>query len=239
MLQRQRWTVGVIIPACNEEATIGRCVRTVIDALDCIKASQQWIVVVADGCADRTVSRARRALGDRGEVLEVAVRSAGHARRLGAARILECFAGIDPKAIWLANTDADTYVPSDWLRVQLSLADDGVTAVAGMVTLDSGASASASAAHTATYFSRNDTHTHVHGANLALRADAYLDVGGWSDLALSEDHCLWNRLRGSGWRVSSPASSVVVTSGRLVGRAPGGFADTLRAKCDAHAAVTS
>jgi hypothetical protein len=67
----------------------------------------------------------------------------------------------------------------------------------------------------------------VHGANLGVRADAYLDVGGWRDVRVSEDHCLWNRLIRRGWRLRSPTASVVLTSGRLRGRARGGFADTL------------
>ncbi len=62
---------------------------------------------------------------------------------------------------------------------------------------------------------------------MGVRADAYLDVGGWSDLKVSEDHCLWGRLRRRGWRLQSPTASVVLTSGRLQGRAQGGFADTL------------
>jgi hypothetical protein len=77
------------------------------------------------------------------------------------------------------------------------------------------------------------SHTHVHGANLSVRADAYEDVGGWSDLALAEDHCLWGRLRRR-LRGSSPVSSVVTTSARLQGRATGGFADTLKARLEAQ-----
>src|SRR6202044_2211015 len=71
------------------------------------------------------------------------------------------------------------------------------------------------------------THPHVHGANLGFRADAYLSAGGWSDLALAEDHCLWNRLRLRQWPIISTATSIVTTSGRLQGRAAGGFADSL------------
>jgi hypothetical protein len=60
-----------------------------------------------------------------------------------------------------------------------------------------------------------------------VRGDAYLELGGWSDVTASEDHCLWGRLTRRGWRLRSPTASVVLTSGRLRGRARGGFADTL------------
>jgi cellulose synthase/poly-beta-1,6-N-acetylglucosamine synthase-like glycosyltransferase len=230
---RTQWSVGVVIPAQNEEATIECCIRSVLSSL--AKAGvAHWIVVVADDCTDRTVERARGALGQAGEVAEVRLRSAGAARREGAARALQHWKKLDPTQIWLANTDADTHVNDDWIEVQLAFADQGVTAVAGIVHLAADGSAAAHEVYRTTYLvSAEGTHTHVHGANLSVRADAYEDVGGWSDLALAEDHCLWTRLRGRGWRVSSPVSSVVTTSARLKGRAQGGFADTLRACVEA------
>jgi cellulose synthase/poly-beta-1,6-N-acetylglucosamine synthase-like glycosyltransferase len=227
---KTQWSVAVIIPAQNEETTVDCCIRSVLSAL-ASAAVDHWVVVVADDCSDQTVERARKALGGAGEVAEVSLRSAGAARREGAARALRHWKNLDPSQIWLANTDADTYVNDDWISVQLGFADDGVTAVAGIVHLEAGGSAVAHEVYRTTYLmSAEGTHTHVHGANLSVRADAYEDVGGWSNLALAEDHCLWTRLRGRGWRISSPVSSVVTTSARLKGRAQGGFADTLGAR---------
>ena len=224
-----KWSVGVVIPAQNEETTIESCIGSVLGSLARAGVTH-WVVVVADHCTDCTVGRARRALGNAGEVIEVTVRSAGAARRRGVAQVLKHWGDLDPSKLWLANTDADTQVSDDWISVQLGFADKGVTAVAGIVHLDAGGSAAAHVVYRNTYVtSAEGTHTHVHGANLSVRADAYQDVGGWSNLALAEDHCLWSRLRGKGWRVSSPVSSVVTTSARLEGRAKGGFADTLKA----------
>jgi cellulose synthase/poly-beta-1,6-N-acetylglucosamine synthase-like glycosyltransferase len=227
------WSVGVVIPAQNEESTVEYCIRSVLESLN-HAGVDHWLVVVADHCTDRTVERARRALGNAGEVIEVCLKSAGAARREGATRVLAHWKNRSASEIWLANTDADTYVGADWIAVQLSFADEGVTAVAGIVDLEAGSSAVAREAYRRTYLtSAEGTHTHVHGANLSVRADAYADVGGWSNLALAEDHCLWARLRGRGWEVKSPVSSVVTTSSRLQGRAPGGFADTLRLRIEA------
>jgi cellulose synthase/poly-beta-1,6-N-acetylglucosamine synthase-like glycosyltransferase len=227
------WSVGVVIPAQDEETTIESCIRSVLGSL-ARAGVDHWVVVVADHCSDRTVERARRALGKGGEVIEVSVRSAGAARREGVARVLKHWDSLDPSHIWLANTDADTRVSDDWIAVQLGFADAGVTAVAGIVHLDAEGSAEAHQVYQNTYLtSAEGTHSHVHGANLSVRADAYEDVGGWSNLALAEDHCLWARLRGKGWRVSSPVSSMVTTSARLEGRAKGGFADTLKARVEA------
>jgi cellulose synthase/poly-beta-1,6-N-acetylglucosamine synthase-like glycosyltransferase len=230
----QGWSVGVIVPAQNEESTIERCIRTILSSLAQARVRNKWLAVVADACTDTTAARARRALGIHGEVVEIHARSAGAARRIGAASVLRHFKGVEPSRIWMANTDADTHVPDNWITVQLSLAEAGVTGVAGIVRLDSGGAAAAHEIHHATYeISPTGTHSHVHGANLSMRADAYLDVGGWSTLPLAEDHCIWRRLRHRGWRVSSPVESVVITSPRLEGRAPGGFADTLKARMQA------
>jgi hypothetical protein len=70
-------------------------------------------------------------------------------------------------------------------------------------------------------------HPHVHGCNLGVRGDAYLDAGGWPAIDLAEDHGLWNAIRARGWRCLSDRWLRVITSGRPVGRARGGFADTL------------
>jgi cellulose synthase/poly-beta-1,6-N-acetylglucosamine synthase-like glycosyltransferase len=196
-----------------------------------------WIVIVADSCSDDTLPRARRAMSGVGEVLECHARSAGSARRLGVEAVLAHFSGKELRQIWLANTDADTLVRRDWIRVQLRLADSGITGVAGIVQLEDAGLPAAHELYRANYLTRPDgTHGHVHGANLALRADAYLDAGGWAHRALAEDHCLWERLKRRGWRLSSPVSSVVVTSARLIGRAAGGFADTLKAQLDVQRA---
>jgi cellulose synthase/poly-beta-1,6-N-acetylglucosamine synthase-like glycosyltransferase len=225
------WDVAVVIPARNEAVTIRRCIDSVLAACDvsmrCLKA---WVVVVADSCSDRTAELAWRSLASHGEVLQCAVGSPGTARRLGAATALRHFGDANPQRLWLANTDADTHVPLDWIDTHLRHADTDAEAVAGIVRLDPfDLRVDVKALYERTYrLASEEAHEHVHGANLGVRADAYLDAGGWSDVAVAEDHCLWGRLMRRGWRLSSPVTSVVHTSGRLQGRATGGFADALR-----------
>ena len=225
------WHVGVIIPAQNEAAGIERCIRCALaSCAGSDRCDGFWIVVVADSCTDGTAELARRRLGDRGTVIECSSGSPGAARRAGAAEVLRHFNDQDPGRVWLANTDADTYVPLDWIDTHLRHAESSAEAVAGIVQLDAdGLREDVRLMFASTYkVAPDETHAHVHGANLGVRADAYLDVGGWTDLAVAEDHCLWGRLLQRGWRLLSPVGSVVHTSGRLEGRAHGGFADTLR-----------
>lgn len=231
------WSIGIVVPAQNEEASIEPCMESIRRSCETARLLDYWIVIVADACTDDTVPRGRRAIKGDGQVLETDVKSAGSARRLGVDAALAHFGDKDLKQIWLANTDADTLVSPDWIAVQLRLANAGIAAVAGIVKLKEGGTLAAHELYRATYLTSPDgTHGHVHGANLALRADAYVDAGGWAHRALAEDHCLWNRLKCRGWRLSSPVASVVVTSARLIGRARGGFADTLRAGIDAQLA---
>lgn len=233
-LIRAPWCVGIIVPAQNEEASIEACIDSILASCLDAELAEYFIAVVADTCADQTATRASRALGRSGTLIECSVRSAGAARRLGVEAVLQFFKGRPSRQIWLANTDADTTVPLNWLKVQLQIADAGMAGVAGIVRLPPDGSTRARDLYANTYMTAADgTHSHVHGANLSMRADAYLDVGGWSQLALAEDHCLWRRLKGRGWPLSSTVDSVVVTSDRLNGRAIGGFADTLRLKIEA------
>jgi cellulose synthase/poly-beta-1,6-N-acetylglucosamine synthase-like glycosyltransferase len=224
--------VGVVIPARNEENSIVECLDSVIQALDAAPTvDSSWIVVVADCCNDQTAGLARRRLAGRGTTIECTVASAGTARRLGAAQVLTHFAERHPSQVWIANTDADSRVGIDWISHHLQLAARGFCGIAGIVRVTSieGHDAAAVREFHAGYATYEDgTHPHVHGANLGVRADAYADAGGWSDLTVAEDHCLWSRVRARGWRTIASVGSVVLTSGRLHGRARGGFADTLR-----------
>lgn len=75
-----------------------------------------------------------------------------------------------------------------------------------------------------------DGHPHVHGANLGIRGDAYLGLGGWRPLATGEDTELAARAAQAGHPgITRTASIPVVTSIRRAGRAPSGFSSYLRA----------
>lgn len=229
------WRVGVVIPAHNEELTVESCLRATLESLDQCGNAGGWVVVVADSCHDSTVSLARATLGARGTVLECMARSPGVARQLGVSALLERFSAIPLNRLWIANTDADSHPTTEWIAQQLRLAEQGYCAVAGIVRVERADDLSSEllAAVRDEYITYQDgSHPHVHGANLGIRGDAYLDVGGWSSLCLAEDHCLWSRVSARDWRVVASTASVVNTSGRLIGRAAGGFADVLRRRLE-------
>ena len=227
-----RWHVAVLIPARNEEALLPRCLRSVDAACRSLPARITTdIVVVADTCLDRTAVLGREMLQGNGIVLEKSCGSVGTARAHAAQLALDRYTG-PLQRCWLANTDADSYVPVDWLALQIEAAERDLHAVAGIIDIDSFAEhdAGVSQRFRETYLiGRDGTHPHVHGANLGVRADRYVAAGGWSDLLTGEDHDLWNRLGTTGARRLSLATLRVITSGRRVGRAPSAFAETLAA----------
>ena len=226
------WHVAVLIPARDEEELLPRCLRSVATARERLPAGVTSDVVVVSDCSrDRTRAVAEHMLRGAGVVLSSDAGSVGCARAAAARSALSRATGARERC-WLANTDADCEVPATWLVDQLALAAQGVAAVAGVIDVDSFAEHSAQVRELfrLTYKIQQDgSHPHVHGANLGVRAEAYLRAGGWSSLATAEDHDLWRRLQKTGLPVLSTASLQVLTSGRRVGRAPMGFAEALAA----------
>jgi hypothetical protein len=120
-------------------------------------------------------------------------------------------------------------VPPRWLTVQLVLAESGTDLVLGTVLPD----AELPTPERARWHDEHtleDGHPHVHGANLGVRADSYLAAGGFSAVDSDEDVLLVEELRARGARECRTALIPVLTSGRLEGRAPGGFGGYLAAQ---------
>ena len=219
------WHVAVLIHARNEELLIQRCLNSVLAACSRLPSSISTDVVVAcDSSTDLTLEIAERVLENSGIAVATEVAIVGCARRLAARIALQRYAGPLSRC-WLANTDADCCVPSTWLIDQIAIADQGIDALAGVISVDSFEehSADSDIRFRNSYLIHSDgSHPHVHGANMGVRADAYLRSGGWRGLETAEDHDLWNRLVGTASRQHATARVSVITSGRRVGRAPGG-----------------
>ena len=226
------WYLYVLIPAHNEEALLPRCLRSVLTACAVLPASCHYeIIVVSDASTDQTASLAKMILKGKGLVVKSDKMNVGEARRLAARTAISRFAD-NPARCWLANTDADCQVPDHWLTSQLARAANGVQAITGIINVDS---FEEHAPHVPERFRQtyllgaDGSHSHVHGANLGVRMDAYLKAGEWSGLKTGEDHDLWRRLILQGSVTLSDTGLCVLTSGRRIGRAPQGFADRLAA----------
>jgi hypothetical protein len=224
--------LAVVIPARDEERSLDRC----LDALDAAIAAlrdaeaadcpEVRIVVVLDRCLDGSAEIVAARTG-----VEAVVSSAGMvgaARSQGVERVLSS-TDVPPENVWIANTDADSAVPHDWLRMQLDAARSGRAAMLGAVRPDSEGLDSERLARYLVRHPLRESHRNVHGANLGVRADHYLSAGGFAAVPTGEDVRLVDELTARGLDVASTGRAAVVTSSRLVGRAPDGYSDVVRA----------
>jgi len=231
--------VVVTVPARDEAATVGRAVVDLRRALHAARAlgrvRHATVEVVAHRCHDATATVAADALGPDGRVtLDDASWSVGQVRDLGVRRGLDRL-GSPPTDTWVLSTDADTRVGVRWVVDVLAHARRShAVGVVGLAPLDrwrgSPAGRAAYDRLLASGLRAGDTlhqHDHVYGANLAVRADAYLAVGGFPAVLHGEDQALVDRLAQAGHRLLRTCEITVRTSGRLVARAPGGLADRL------------
>ncbi len=214
--------IGVVIPAHDEEELLGACLASVDAAAAAVAdRCRVEVVVVLDDCTDASARIAQRYGAD---VASVSARSVGVARRAGVARLDARERG----SLWIANTDADSVVPRDWLAHHLRLADAGADIVLGPVRPDF---AGLTAAHVDRWRAEHPPGVatgNTFGANLGVRASVYDGVGGFDRVSEHEDVRLVDRARRRGASVVATADGVVVTSARLQGRTPGGYAGYLR-----------
>jgi glycosyltransferase involved in cell wall biosynthesis len=218
----------VVIPAHREEELLGRQLRATQVAV--AEAQREWpavrctVTVVLDACDDGTDEVVARF----SDVTTVSVsdRCVGVARARGIARARRETPS-RAEHTWIASTDADSAVPPHWLTTQLSLAARGADLVLGTVVPEM---EQLGFDRYRRWWSRHhlsEGHPHVHGANLGFRLSAYDAVGGFRPLPVHEDVDLVHRLQGEGVPVVRTSTHPVLTSARLRGRTPAGFASYL------------
>ena len=211
--------IAVVIPAHDEAAAIAACLAAVADAARCAAlADEVETIVVLDRCSDRTAVIAG-AFG-----VTLLVEDAGN---VGRARAAGTALAIARGARWVACTDADSRVPSDWLSAQLALDCD---MFCGMVEVDDWLDYAPDvqlrfdALHARVW-----NHPHVHGANLGFSSAHYLACGGFAPLAVHEDVALVDAMVQIGARIVRAPTPRVATSARRHARAAAGFSDYLDA----------
>ncbi|WP_375463719.1 glycosyltransferase [uncultured Methylobacterium sp.] len=243
----------IAVPVRNEAERIAACLAA-IDAQTGLRPGSLGLVLFLNNCTDGTAA----VVADLVPRLSLPVRvieavfagaHAGWARR----------AAMDAAAGWLGSagtilsTDADSRVPPDWVARNLRTRAAGADAVAGRVELipeeaallpaflhargrlEDAYDALLTEAEARIDPDPNDPwpcHRITIGASLAVGLDAYRRVGGMPDIPLGEDGAFVAALRAHGFRVRHDPAVMVFVSARLTGRAAGGVADTIRARCE-------
>lgn len=247
----------VAIPVRNEAERIGACLEA-LAAQRSIVASRLGVVLFLNNCSDNTTHvvaalRSSLRIGVRVIEREYSDANAGWARRAAMEAAAAWLNENDAADGVILTTDADSRVPADWVARNLLAIGSGVDAVAGRIALDEADAALLPAALHARgrleggYEARLNElealidpvphdpwprHWTTSGATLAVRLSTYRLVGGMPALAVGEDKAFVSSLLSSDARVRHDPDILVVTSGRLDGRAPGGAADTMKLRCE-------
>jgi glucosyl-3-phosphoglycerate synthase len=236
----------VVVPARNEEALIGACLRALAAQRD-VSHDEYEVLLVLDACTDATAQRAREVAAEhpslRLHLLDGPGRGAGHARRVGMESACARLLGLGRDHGLIASTDADTVVAPDWLTAQLEAASRGACAIGGRIELSDDGTVPKGLVdwHTERGRKRHlkllsgpghperTEHWQFSGASLALTAATYRRVGGIEPLAALEDESLERVLIDHSIPIERLLSVRVKTSARLVGRAHKGLARDLAA----------
>ena len=218
---------AVVIPAHNEAAKLPACLRAVLTAALCVPVPVA-VVVVLDATDDDSASLAGQ-YGPDVHFISVDVHNVGAARAVGFGYARSLFG---PEArCWYATTDADSRVDPGWLVGQLQRGADvvlGVVRVTDWRHHCAGvAERFAQAYERAVSGDRDGQHEHIHGANMGFSARAYWRVGGFRALPSGEDVDLVERFEAAGYSIHRDTDLSVITSARIRGRAPHGFAHYL------------
>jgi glycosyltransferase involved in cell wall biosynthesis len=210
--------IGVVVPVYNEATLLGNCLEAIDRAAQDSRLDGEpvEVVVVLDACTDRSAAVAVR---HHAQIVSLEAHCVGAARALGASFAL------DSGARWVAFTDADTIVPSDWLSSQLGSAAD---AACGPVWIGDWSTHPPGVRERFLQRYGPIAARHVHGANLGLSAAAYRAAGGFPSLPKGEDIALISSFLDHGGEVAWNASPRVTTSARWETAIEGGFASMLR-----------
>jgi glycosyltransferase involved in cell wall biosynthesis len=220
--------IAVVVPSRNEAELLPHALRALAAAMAHFARTGPPVPTSLTVVLDCTSDDSAQIMAEHpwANIKRVSAGRVGAARNAGVCAAAS-LAKVPPTQLWIANTDADSMVPSNWLERHYALAMNGAHVLAGTVEpvpTDLGAAA------LARWFDCHDLregHSHVHGANLGFRADVFSKLGGFSDQSLHEDRDFVAKARAHGYAVAATDSCRVSTSGRLHGRLAGGFADFL------------
>jgi glycosyltransferase involved in cell wall biosynthesis len=191
-----------VVPAHNEEDFIDRCLTALTNAARLLRTHhprvRSRIVVVADTCTDDTARITATYPGV--DALSLHARSVGAARAEGVDLALQTFRH-DPEfeptgsTGWIRNTDADSAVPDNWFLAQFEFAQSGPDVIVGTVRPDFSDLTPQQIRAWKLRHTPSSANGHIHGANLGVRAPAYIAAGGFHADPKHEDlHLVSERL---------------------------------------------
>ena len=212
--------IGICVPAHNEQAYSNACLNHLYVAVNNTPLPVITLVVL-DTCTDATkmIVTARNI-----QPVECQSKQVGIVRHLGVLRLIEM--GCD----WIACTDADTVVASDWLSKQLTLLSQrpDTDMICGGVKLmgDSTITEPRLSVLEKTLLPTVSDKI-VYGANLSFSANAYLTAGGFKAVSFHEDVKLCQSFKEHNLTIAYDPYNVVHTSQRCESKTPRGLGNDI------------
>jgi len=197
--------ISVVIPAFNEEKFIEKTLQSILN-----QDYKDFELIVVDNNSNDNTSKIAKDFG--AKVIFEPLQGVGFARQKGF---------MEAKGEIIATTDADTILPSNWVSriVEEFKKDKDLVAFGGLYSLYSGPMTAKIAVYYLSYpfWLLDKLFSHgwcLPGANLAVRKDAFLKIGGFrTDLKLGEDANISLRIKEVG-KVKFDPDFLVQTSGR-------------------------
>jgi hypothetical protein len=221
-------STAIVVPVRNEAKSLPSCIAGLRVAIAHAGRDHPGVSVAIRFALDRCSDRSAEIIESAGFRWVESVRPGVGAARATAVGAALGSLGCDTDRVLIACTDADSIVPADWLTHQIDLANCGADVIVGAVEPDRAELDSERLRAWEVTHRDGQARGHVHGANLGLRASVYLAAGGFEPVLEHEDVDLVTRATALGARLKTTEASRVVTSGRLEGRTPGGYAGYLR-----------
>jgi hypothetical protein len=247
--------IAVAIPALNERENIVRCVTALSRQPEALAENTRFSVhVLANNCSDGTAEVLRESFGSR-EWLRIheitsadGEANAGWARRMALEHAASDLAAPDDLIL---SSDADTVVARDWTGTMFRYFQDGFDAIAGIARIRGGdwGELTCEQQHRLrmltkyqallSYLRRDRSapddpwpnHGYEGGASIGLTFGMYRKIGGCPPLPSGEDRAMFGAVRAAGGSIRHALDVRVFTSGRRIGRAKGGTADTIGQWC--------
>ena len=247
------WESAVIIPARNESKRIEACLHAMADSV-ARSGRNVGVIVIVNDTTDDTVSKAITVLRARSlPHLALDLRFSPGSGGVGRVRDLgmKLSQRIPHPPGLLMTTDADSRVDPAWVAANLTELM-GAQVVFGTVIPDPDelaqlrpllprhflaeqkyAQAAIRLVNHLDPLSHDPVPRHRNhaGASIALTVQAFARLGGIPWQPVSEDRALALRAEALDLRIRHATAPQVITSCRLDGRAEGGMATTLRARC--------
>ena len=220
--------IAVVVPSRNEARLLPRALMALDASAHRLTLKFPHLKISLTVVLDSSTDTSAQILADRPHVRmrRVSAGRVGAARNAGIAAAMSA-SPVEPTRLWIANTDADSAVPPEWLECHHALAVAGADVVVGTVEPFHAELSAARLAQWRACHELREGHPHIQGANLGFRADIFTALGGFPDLGVHEDRKFVANARARGFLVHATDSCRVPTSGRLQGRVEGGFAGFL------------